>query len=86
MTPAACAVWVLVLQTAAYISFLNLGLQTAIGRYVAYADEKRDTALRAQAVELPASAWNGVFIGLQRFENAISGRGKRITAAEAETR
>jgi O-antigen/teichoic acid export membrane protein len=121
MTPAAYAVWVLVLQTCAYISFLNLGLQTAIGRYVAYANEKRDMALRdsvfstafatlccaallsivclivavlaapvvfpsvpgalvlqmrlallivglAMAVELPASAWNGVFIGLQRFE------------------
>jgi O-antigen/teichoic acid export membrane protein len=46
MTSAAYAVWVLVLQTSAYISFFNLGLQTAIGRYVAYANEKRDAALR----------------------------------------
>lgn len=121
MAPAAYAVWVLVLQTAAYVSFLNLGLQTAIGRYVAFANEKGDAAQRdsiystafvalccaaciavvcllaviyfvpdifpsvpgslirqmrlallivglVMAIELPASAWNGVFIGLQRFE------------------
>jgi O-antigen/teichoic acid export membrane protein len=121
MTPASYAVWVLVLQTAAYVSYLNFGLQTAIGRYVAYANEKRDIALRdsvystafvglcgaalvsliclaaailaaprvfpsvpaalvpqmrlallivgfVMAVELPVSAWNGVFIGMQRYE------------------
>ena len=28
-------IWVLVLQVAAYVNFLNLGLQTAVGRYVA---------------------------------------------------
>ncbi len=36
------AVWVLVLQIAAYAGYLNFGLQTAIGRYVAYNTEKRD--------------------------------------------
>src|ERR1700677_4844945 len=46
MTPASYAVWVLVLQTAAYVSYLNFGLQTAIGRYVAYADEKKDVVQR----------------------------------------
>lgn len=121
MTPDAYAVWVLVLQTAAYASYLNFGLQTAIGRYVAYAGEKHDIELRdsvystafaglcgaagialagiavaatvapwifpsvpqglvgqmriallivgfALAIELPASGWNGVFIGLSRYE------------------
>jgi O-antigen/teichoic acid export membrane protein len=121
MAPDEYAVWVLVLQTSAYISFLNLGLQTAVGRYVAYANEKHDHALRdsvvstafaglccaailsiglllaiiyltpaifpsvpaslmpqmrlalfvvglTMAIELPASAWNGVFAGLQRYE------------------
>jgi O-antigen/teichoic acid export membrane protein len=135
MTPAAYAVWVLVLQTSAYVSFLNLGLQTAIGRYVAYANQKHDGALRdavfstafaalcgaallsilcllvavlaapavfpsvppalvpqmrlallivgfAMALELPASAWNGVFIGLQRFEiPALTVGGARLLSS-----
>jgi O-antigen/teichoic acid export membrane protein len=135
MTPAAYAVWILVLQTSAYISFLNLGLQTAVGRYVAFANEKRDVALRnavfstafaalccaallsiacllvavlaapdifpsvpndlvpemrlallivgfAMAAELPASAWNGVFIGLQRFEiPALTVGGSRLLSS-----
>ena len=46
MAPSTYAVWVLILQTAAYVSFFDLGLQTAIGRYVAYANEKRDQVLR----------------------------------------
>jgi len=46
MTPAAYAVWVLVLETAAYVGYLNFGLQTAIGRYVAYANERRDRQQR----------------------------------------
>lgn len=135
MAPAAYAVWVLVLQTAAYVSFLNLGLQTAIGRYVAFANEKGDAAQRdsiystafaalccaaciavvcllaviyfvpdifpsipgslirqmrlallivglVMAIELPASAWNGVFIGMQRFElPAFTVGGARLTWA-----
>jgi O-antigen/teichoic acid export membrane protein len=121
MTPASYAVWVLVLQSAAYVSYLNLGLQTAIGRYIASAKEtgnidQRDSVFStgflglccaavlailclvaatlgmaiifpnvpaslipqmqlalllvgfSMAVELPASAWNGVFIGLERYE------------------
>lgn len=135
MTPAAYAVWVLVLQTSAYVSFLNLGLQTAIGRYVAFADEKNDREQRdavfttafvglcggalvaiacllatvfllptifpsvpdtlvpqmrlallivglSMALELPASAWNGVFIGMQRFEiPALTVGGGRLLAS-----
>lgn len=135
MTPAAYAVWVLVLQTSAYVSFLNLGLQTAIGRYVAFANEKKDIEQRdavfstafaglccgaliaivclvatvfllpaifpnvpdtlvpqmrlallivgfSMAVELPASAWNGVFIGMQRFEiPALTVGGGRLLAS-----
>ena len=38
--------WVLVLQIAAYASYLDFGLQTAIGRYVAFANEKKDPELR----------------------------------------
>ncbi len=121
MPPATYAVWVLVLQTAAYAGYLNFGLQTAIGRYVAFASEMNDTEQRdsvfstafvalcaagglallclagavvavpflfpsvppslvsqmrlalmlvgsSLAIELPASACNGVFIGIERYE------------------
>jgi O-antigen/teichoic acid export membrane protein len=135
MTAASYAVWVLVLQTAGYISYLNFGLQTAIGRYVAFANEKNDieqrnsvfstalvglgaagllalvglaiAILEAHAifpevpgflvpqmrlalllvgislvVELPASACNGVFVGMQRYElPAIIGGVVRIGSA-----
>src|SRR5258708_31655218 len=46
MPAATYAVWVLVLQTAAYVGYLNFGLQTAIGRYVAFANEKQDVEQR----------------------------------------
>ena len=46
MPAASYAVWVLALQAAAYVAYLDFGLQTAIGRYIAYANEKRDIALR----------------------------------------
>jgi O-antigen/teichoic acid export membrane protein len=135
MSPASYAVWVLVLQSAAYVSYLNFGLQTAIGRYVAYANEtgnrdQRDSIFStafvglcgasvvslfclfaatmgiarifpsaphalipemqvallivgvSAALELPASAWSGVFIGLQRFEvPAVIVGGSRLLSA-----
>ena len=115
------AVWILVLQTAAYASYLDFGLQTAVGRYIAFSSERNDLKQRntifstaylgllavallnillvlaivgwvphvfpavpsalipemrwallivgiSVALGLPASAWNGVFIGLQRNE------------------
>lgn len=46
MDPARYAVWVLVLQVAAYLAFLDLGLQTAVGRYIAFAEEKGDLEWR----------------------------------------
>lgn len=127
--------WVLVLQIAAYSSYLDFGLQTAIGRYVAFANEKKDPELRdgifstaflglslagaiciflllaiaaalhnlfpqipAAAVPnmrwalvivgssiafgLPASAWSGAFVGLQRNEMPaiVTGLAKIISA------
>jgi len=135
MTPVAYGVWVLVLQAAAYINYLDFGLQTAIGRYLAYANEKCDIRQRDSifstafaglivaaavslvvlvgatlavhvlfpnipgglispmrwallivgisiAVGLPASAWNGVFVGLQRNEipAIITGFNKLVSA------
>lgn len=135
MSAAAYAVWVLVLQTAAYISYLDFGLQTAIGRYVAYANERHDPEQRdsvfstafvglcaaagvslvglaiailaapamfpgvpkelvpqmrlalllvgvSLAVELPASACNGVFVGIERYEiPALVAGSARLIAA-----
>lgn len=121
MPSAAYGVWILVLQTAGYIGYLDFGLQTAIGRYVAYANERKNAEQRdavfstafaglalaglislallaitafaapllfpripaarisdmrwalgivggSLAIGLPASAWSGVFVGLQRYE------------------
>jgi O-antigen/teichoic acid export membrane protein len=135
MAPASYAVWVLVLQSAAYVGYLNLGLQIAIGRYVAAARETGDIEQRdsvfstgflglccaaalaivclvaaafgiaiifpnvpnslipqmqialllvgfSMAVELPASAWSGVFIGLERYEvPALTAGAARLLSA-----
>jgi len=135
MSPASYAVWVLVLQSAAYVSYLNLGLQIAIGRYVASAKEIGDIEQRdsvfstgflglccaavlaivclvaatfgmaiifpnvpaslipqmkvalllvgfSMAIELPASAWSGVFIGLERYEvPALTAGAARLLSA-----
>jgi O-antigen/teichoic acid export membrane protein len=135
MSAADYAVWVLVLQVSTYVNYLDFGLQTAVGRYVAFAHEKNDCEQRdtvfstafaalagaallsillllvataavrlifpdlpAQSVTtmrwamlilgislalgLPASAWNGVFIGLQRNEiPAMTVGGSRLISA-----
>ena len=121
MSVEAYGAWALVLQLSAYIGYLDFGIQTAVGRFVAYTHQKGDTAHRDQivstslvaltaagllglaasvgaaillphlfpqipaalardarvalmlvasslAVGLPASVFNGIFIGLQRYE------------------
>jgi len=127
--------WSLVLQVSAYVGYLDFGVQTAVGRFVAYANEKRDTPHRDRivstalvtlglagiiglagsvilamglpiifrqmppilvgdarvalllvagslAVGLPASVFNGVFVGLQRNEvPAVIIGGSRIFSA-----
>jgi O-antigen/teichoic acid export membrane protein len=137
MTQVDYAVWALVLQIAAYSVYLDFGLQTAIGRFVAFANEKRDPELRngifstaliglsvaclisfvllivictgarhifpqipaqvvpamrwsllilggSVALGLPSSAWNGVFVGLQRYEiPALVVGGAKIVSALA---
>ncbi|MGD0929719.1 MAG: hypothetical protein ABR902_03620 [Candidatus Korobacteraceae bacterium] len=135
MSTVSYGVWVLVLQVAAYIGYLDFGLQTAIGRYIAYATERGDYQQRNSvfstafaglvaaafvsllllvaaaaavpavfpgipsdtipimrwallilgtsiALGLPASAWAGVFIGLQRYEiPAVVIGGARLISA-----
>lgn len=121
MSPDAYGAWSLILQISAYVGYLDFGIQTAVGRYVAHCNEigdveRRDrivstsmaaltfagiagiigTLLAASilpavfrqmpsallgdartalvivgislAVGLPASLFNGVFVGLQRYE------------------
>lgn len=135
MTTEAFGVWSLVLQLSAYTALLDFGVQTAVGRFVAHADELADTDRRdrivstsfallvgsallgalamaalawqlpnlfrelppayyadarlallivggATAIGLPASVFNGIFIGMQRNEvpAAIIG-GSRIISA-----
>ena len=137
MSEESYGIWSLILQVAAYIGYLDFGLQTAIGRYVAFANEKNDNALRDSVVStafaglcaasivgilclsgvalfadhlfprvpaemlpsmrwtllivgvsmacgLPASAWNGVFVGLQRYEiPALTIGGAKLLSAVA---
>jgi O-antigen/teichoic acid export membrane protein len=128
-------IWVLVLQCGSYVAYLDFGLQTAVGRYFAYATEKKDfrqrvaifsTAIVALALVafvstllllaviaslhlifpsipinkipvmqwsllilgislalgLPASAWSGIFVGLQRYDiPAFTIGGARLLSA-----
>jgi O-antigen/teichoic acid export membrane protein len=50
MAPPEFAAWSLVLQLSAYAGFLDFGIQTAVGRFVAHANELRDTELRGRIV------------------------------------
>lgn len=42
--------WVLVLQISAYVNFFDFGIQTAVGRYVARANELDDTVARERSL------------------------------------
>ena len=121
MSPIAYGAWALVLQLSAYVGYLDFGIQTAVGRFVAHANELHDTEYRDRmistslailtlsvslaflgilaltallptlfhqlplaflhdirlalllvggslAIGLPASIFNGVFVGMQRHE------------------
>jgi O-antigen/teichoic acid export membrane protein len=39
-------IWILILQISTYASFLDFGIQTAVGRFVAYTNELKDTKRR----------------------------------------
>jgi O-antigen/teichoic acid export membrane protein len=135
MSPSAFGAWLLILQLSALAGYLDFGIQTAVGRFVAHENEKGDTEHRDRiintslfaltvagviaitasiamafflpnifrqippnlvgdvrvalvlvasslAIGLPASVFNGIFIGLQRYEvpAAIIG-GSRILSA-----
>ena len=50
LAPPQFAAWSLVLQLSAYAGFLDFGIQTAVGRFVAHANELRDIDLRDRIV------------------------------------
>jgi O-antigen/teichoic acid export membrane protein len=135
MSPVAYGAWALVLQLSAYVNYFDFGIQTAVGRFVAHANELRDYKYRDRivstsfailsvlgtaaflgilalaaflpvffhhlpngllrdirlalvlvggslAVGLPASIFNGIFVGMQRHEipAAIVGASRLIGA------
>jgi O-antigen/teichoic acid export membrane protein len=137
MSPDAYGVWSLVLQISMFVGYLDFGIQTAVGRFVAHANEKGDSGYRNRitstafaaltaagglavagilgvvallphifrqmpggfvgearvalllvsmslALGLPASVFNGVCIGIQRYElPAMVIAGSRIVSALA---
>lgn len=46
MSADAYGAWALILQVSAYMGYLDFGIQTAVGRFVAYATERGETELR----------------------------------------
>lgn len=121
MVPTTYGAWMLILQLSAYVGYLDFGIQTAVGRFVAYANELTDVEQRNRivstalviltstailgmmligglawqlpnlfrhmpadlyidarwtllivgsslAIGLPFSVFNGIFVGLQRYE------------------
>jgi O-antigen/teichoic acid export membrane protein len=121
MSPDAFGAWSLVLQVSAFVGYLDFGIQTAIGRFIAHTGESGDTEQRDRivstslavlaaagvlgilgsvglailmphffhqvprlllsdsrwalilvgsslAIGLPCSLFNGIFVGLQRYE------------------
>jgi O-antigen/teichoic acid export membrane protein len=135
MSPERYGIWTLVLQLSAYVGYLDFGIQTAVGRFVAHANERGDVEYRDRivstslvaliaagiaglvgisvvaellpsmframpralvgdariavllvgsslAVGLPASVFNGIFIGLRRYEvPAVIIGGSRLFSA-----
>lgn len=55
--------WLLVLQLAAYVSFLDCGIQTAVGRFVASTTEMNDTVKR-NAIVSTAQVMTSILAGL----------------------
>jgi O-antigen/teichoic acid export membrane protein len=50
MSPGVFSVWALVLQLSAFVGYLDFGIQTAVGRFVALANERRDAEHRDRIV------------------------------------
>jgi O-antigen/teichoic acid export membrane protein len=55
MTPAAFGAWALILQLGAYLAYLDLGIQTTVGRFVAFDTERKNLEHRNQVVSTSAA-------------------------------
>ena len=56
MSPAAYGAWALILQLSAYIVYLDFGIQTAVGRFVAFGNERSDQQYCDRMVSTAAAA------------------------------
>jgi O-antigen/teichoic acid export membrane protein len=50
LSPAEFGAWALILQLSAYVGYLDFGVQTAVGRFVAHANERGDSDQRDKIV------------------------------------
>ena len=60
MSPGVFGAWALVLQLAAYFGYLDFGLQTAVGRFVAYDTESKNLKHRGQVISTSFVLLTGV--------------------------
>ena len=56
MTPDAYGSWALVVQFSSYIAYFDFGIQTAVGRFVAYANERSEEEYRNRIVSTAIAA------------------------------
>ena len=56
MTPDAYGSWALVVQLSSYMAYLDFGIQTALGRFVAYANERSEKEYRDRIVSTAIAA------------------------------
>ena len=56
MAPDTYGSWALVVQLSSYMAYLDFGIQTAVGRFVAYANERSDKGYRDRIVSTAVTA------------------------------
>src|ERR1700726_3382524 len=61
--------WLLILQVSAYVGYLDFGIQTAVGRFVAHANEKGDAEYRDRLVSTSFAALSAA--GILAFGGSI---------------
>src|SRR5882757_7755369 len=65
MSPDSYSAWSLILQLSAYVGYLDFGIQTAVGRFVAHANEKGDPERRDVIVSTSFAALTAAgFLGI----------------------
>jgi Na+-driven multidrug efflux pump len=59
LLPDAYSAWLLILQLSAYVAFLDFGIQTAVGRFVAHTNELRDFKQRDSIISTSLAILTG---------------------------